>query len=254
MSSSELEVRNVGHFGFSAVNLGDLEIQDAATLFALVADGSGSTVPFRPSIIKGIKAIIEGTRRGPKSESIMMQTIVFASESQEFHGIKPLEDCNLDDYNTLFDNVRGVTTALAAANIRAIEALGNMGKEMTDDGYTVNGIVVVITDGAENASGDLLAPPNAKGAMVKKAIEEIQQQEKLESIKVIVIGVNMNNQYVKQEMEHFRETAGILKEDMQLVEQLTEEVWAKIVGYASSSVTSTSMALGTGAPSQSLAF
>lgn len=252
MSSKELIQRDAGHFGFSAVKLEDVET-DAVTNFSLIVDGSASTNNFRSDIIQGVKDIIEGTKKGPKTETIYVQVLVFARDTQEFHGLKPLEDCNPDDYDSLFDDVKGATTALSASLIRGIESVGNMGKELIDDGYTANGIVAVITDGSENASGSL-APKDDVGTFVRRAKNEISQEEKLESLKLHVVGVNMANDFLKREMEEFRVSCEIPEEDMIIIEELDSSAWAKLVKFISSNVSATSLAQGTGAPSQSISF
>jgi uncharacterized protein YegL len=105
-----------------------------------------------------------------------------------------------------------------------------------------NGVVYVVTDGMDNASG---ATPTA----IKKAVERIRKEENLESLAVILIMVGAADPMAAADLDKFKKQAEITQfVDMTdlFTKTSPEAALAKLAGYISKSVSSTSQSLGSG--------
>jgi hypothetical protein len=136
-------------------------------------------------------------------------------------------------------------TALNDGTLSAIEAIEVYAKQLTDMDYRCNSVVFIITDGAENCS--INRNPNA----IKDAIKRVRNNETLESIMTVLIGVGTDPQVLAL-LGQFKDDAGI----DQFVEMgaATPAKLAKLADFISKSISSTSQALGTGQASQPLTF
>jgi uncharacterized protein YegL len=111
--------------------------------------------------------------------------------------------------------------------------------------YGCNAVLFVITDGDENSSR--IGTPKK----ILNRIEAIRKNEKIESIKVILIGIGDEN-YVKPYLNQFQKNAHI--DQFLWIGEATSGKLAKMAGFVSQSISSTSKNLGTGAASQDITF
>jgi uncharacterized protein YegL len=229
-------------FGFSAVDIDQLGASEY-TLVAVATDCSGSVASFRAEEEQALGEIVEACRKSPRADNLLLRLTRFDQQLVEVHGFKPLPDCNPSDYRGVLPP--GGTTALFDAAVNAVEAVTRYGKDLVDNDFSVNGIVFVITDGADNAS-------TQRAGDVQQAIARAVQSESLESIVTVLIGVNVQDRHLAQLLADFSRDAGFA----QYIElgQADAKTLARLAAFISKSISSQSQALGTGGPSQALTF
>ncbi|MHA1169396.1 MAG: hypothetical protein ACTSRU_16335 [Candidatus Hodarchaeales archaeon] len=231
-------------YGFSAADLGDLGATEY-TLVTIVVDESGSTSGFKDEMEACIQEVIKSCKFSPRSDYLMVRLVAFKSDMREIHGFKQLVDCDVADYDSCLSP--GGSTLLFESAQNAINATAAYGKDLADNDYDVNAIVFIITDGMDNESGSIT--PVTVGDALKKAMVD----ENLESILSILIGVGVSYYAgVSAYLDDFKKDAGL----SQYIEikDADETSLAKIADFISKSVSSQSSSLGTGGPSQTLAF
>jgi Mg-chelatase subunit ChlD len=133
-------------------------------------------------------------------------------------------------------------TALFDAVDESIQTTSTYGKQLTAQNFLVNAIIVVVTDGQNNA-GNIYDP-----AQIKKALEEARKSENLESITLILVGVTSDDNNLDAYLQQFVTEAGITQ--YVSIGKATPGKIAKLAAFVSQSISSTSAALGSGAPSQ----
>lgn len=243
-----LEQHKVGHFGFTAVSLDELE-SSGYTLATIVCDRSGSTDGFQKPMEEALKASVGALLKHPNKESIMLRVLTIDSTCEEQHGFIPLADIDTGRYDGMLQ-ARGLT-ALYDGCINAAEAAAAYGQQLLRDHFNANGILIAITDGLNNegrfkdAIGDI---PH-----VAKAFKDTQAKECLESFTTVLIGVNLEDANVEAQLRVFHDRAGFTA-DMIALKDASPKTIAKIGAFISESVSSSSTALGTGGPSTSIKF
>lgn len=239
--NNEMTSQQIGgtNYGFSAARIEDLGASEY-TLGLVVVDVSGSTGGFRREMEKALKAVVQACRRNPRADNMMLRVVLFDDAVQEFHGFKPLPNCNESDYDGCLGTSGGLT-ALYDATYNAVKSATQYGAQLVANDFDVNAVVFVITDGGDNRS-------KATRAMVKQALEEAVTGESVESLNSILIGIGSDQTYFQQFVTECGITQYVGLNDA------TEKTLAKLGDFISRSVSSTSQALGTGGPSQSLSF
>jgi hypothetical protein len=229
-----------GTFNYSATRIGELGATEY-TLATIVNDVSGSVSPFKAEMEAALKEAVQSCKLSPRADNLMIRHVKFNDSVDEGHGFKLLSSAQPSDYDNKLNPMGG--TALYDGTLNAIEATKDYAKQLVDASYAVNGVIFIVTDG-DNNSGI------ATVGQVKKAIEDIQRDEKLESLVTILIGVNINDTYMKQKLEDFKRDAGIT----QYVElgSANKSSLAKLAAFISKSISAQSQALGTGGPSKQL--
>ncbi len=229
-------------FGFSAKRIADLGATEY-TLVGIAADTSGSVDAFRPEIEACVKEIVKSCRLSPRADNLMLRLVTFDDRLTEVHGFRPLLECNGDDYTNCIKP--GGMTALYDASCNLTDSIAAYGKQLAESDYGVNAIVFVITDGEDNRS--------AMTAMeLKKALVNAVQSEALESIRSVLIGVNVKDARVSKYLAALQVDAGF----SQYVEigDANEKSLAKVAEFVSKSISAQSVSLGSGGPSQALTF
>lgn len=231
-----------GSYGYSATKLSDLGATEY-TLVTLVVDDSGSIESFRTDMVKAIKEVVNACRYSPRADNLMIRLVTFSNSLKEVHGFKLLANCNIDDYDNVLGS--GGMTALFDATVNSVDATSAYGKTLVDSQFSTNGIVVVITDGADNQSSNSIS---SVAASLKKATAN----ETLESLVSILIGVNVADPQLSAVLNTVHTQGGFT----QYVElgNATAKTLAKLAQFVSKSISSQSTALGTGGPSKSLTF
>lgn len=237
-----LEQHQVGHFGFSATRLPAL-LSPEYTLVTIAVDRSGSTLGFQTQMESTLKKIVSACAMSPRHDSLLIRVVAFASQTVELHGFKLLSEINVDDYDGVLK--AGGTTVLYDASCDAIEAMSHYGKLLTEKDYTVNGIVFIMTDGEDMGSKYSVKE-------VAKNLDSVVANEDLESLISVLIGINIQDPYMKNKLDEFNVQAGFT--GFMCFSDAEEKSLAKIAQFTSQSISSQSQALGSGGPSRSIVF
>ena|SRR3989344_1024847 len=212
------------------------------TLVTIAVDETGSVVAFKDELRKMLVMAVEACKKSPRSDNILIRVIKFSSKYakgvDEIHGFKPLSEIDTAAYPAF--NPGGMTPLCDAA-FSIIGAMNVYGKQLLDQEFGANGIGFLITDGDNNNS-------TATEAMVKAEAKKSVSGETLESLITVLIGINVAE--FKKTLEDFQRNTGIT----QFIDagDASPRKLAKIADFVSSSVSSTSLALGTGGPSQNI--
>lgn len=240
LMNKDLETLNAGsNYKFSATKITKLGAAEY-TLATIVEDASGSVGGFAASLEQAIKTIFKAMAKSPRKDNLMLRLTQFADNLTESHGFKLLGSIQEKDYDNVL-NIGG-STALFDAVDEAIQATSTYGKQLTAQNFLVNAIIVVVTDG-QNNTGNIFDP-----VQIKKALEEARKSENLESITLILVGVTNDDNNLDAYLQKFVTDAGITQ--YVSIGKATPGKIAKLAAFVSQSISSTSAALGSGAPSQ----
>lgn len=232
------------HYGFSAVSLNKLTGTDQYTLVTIALDKSGSVSGFQDGINNVVASVVEACRKSPRADNLLLRVVEFNHFFNEVHGFKLLTDCNAGDYNSTTMMSAGGTTALYDASLNAIEALVKYGKDLVDQDYSVNGILIIVSDGEDNASS--LTPKH-----VKAELDKVLKGESLESVLSILIGVNVSDSRIKAYLDGFKDDAGFSQ--YVNLDDASPNKLARLANFVSKSISSQSQSLG-GGISKTLTF
>jgi len=234
--------KTLSNFEFSGKVLNKLGASEY-TVACIAVDVSPSVSPFKTDLIKSLKNAVQACEKSPRSENMLVRASTFCESIQEVHGFVPLKDIKTNDYDQ-YINI-GSCTNLYDATLEAIEACKKYGESLFNMDYLCNAIVFVITDGMDISS--------RVGSPIKiaKIQKDILKEEKLESLKVVLIGVGEEDE-VRSYLENFKNDAGL--DQFVWVGEATSGKLAKLASFVSQSISSTSQALGTGGTSQDLTF
>lgn len=239
--TDDMQTGQAGNFGFSGVRpdkLGSTEY----TLVTYVGDKTGSVSGAEQLLLETKKAVVQACQKSPRAEFLLLRNTEFNTRIDEVHGFVELAAIDVNQYQA--PHCSGMT-ALYDATYSAVAATNEYAKTLSDQDFSVNGIIFVTTDGGES--------PHASTHTVNAIKDEIRrgvQNEWLESLVVVLIGINAA-QY-QAELEDFQVGAGLT----QYVDagEATPQRLAKLADFVSRSISSQSQALGTGGPSQPLTF
>lgn len=233
-------------FTFSGTNVKQLAAAGSAnqTLVTIVIDKSGSVGSFWDAMAKTVESVVKSCSLSPRADSLMLRLVTFDSKLNEVHGFRPLAECNLAEYEAAKIGRPYGQTALFDATLSSIQATVAYAKSLNDQDIEANGLVVIVTDGDDNQS--------TFGCKdVAAAIKDALKSETLESLNTILVGVNTSGA-LDAYLQKFKDDAGI--NQYVGIGDATERRLAKLADFVSKSVSATSQALGTGGPSQSVAF
>lgn len=238
--NQNLETLNAASgYRFSATKIGDLGAAEY-TVVTVVVDTSSSVYDFGPQLEQALKTIFKSCEKSPRRDNLMLRVTQFNDQLNEIHGFKLFSGIKEDDYTGVL-NIGGMTALFDAAD-EAIQATGTYGKQLTDQDFLVNGIVFVITDGANNR-GAIMDP-----APVKKSIERVRKSESLESLTTILIGVTNDDNDLDAYLRDVNDNCGF--DQYVSIGKATPGRCARLAAFVSQSISSTSASLGTGAASQ----
>lgn len=243
-NSEQIEMQSIkiignGNFQFSAIKADSLT-EDNYTLATIVHDRSGSVSPFSKEIDKMIDETIKACAKSPSPENLLLREVAFSDRFkkgiEEIYGFSPLN--NIPQRQDIYC---GGGTPLFDSVYTSIEATLTYAENLKNQGYTVNGIVFIITDGAD--TGYKNSPE-----MIRKKMEEAVTGERIESLIVILIGINdvgcksyLDSFASKTNLTHYISMGDV-----------TPQKIAKLATFVSQSVSSQQAARGSGGPSQSL--
>lgn len=227
-------------YQFSAANIDDLGSTEY-TLVTLLVDVSSSVYDFKDELERMLQTVVEACKHSPRVDNLMLRVLLFNSDLNELHGFKLFGTINVGDYDGAIDP--GGMTALFDAAVAGIEATGVYGKQLVENDFDANAIVFLVTDGWNTAGAHM-------AHHVAEAAGAIRKEESLESLKTILIGVNLDA--YRDSLEQFA-TDGQFDQFIDAGDA-TPEVLAKLADFISKSISSQSQALGTGGPSANLTF
>jgi len=234
------QLSTASNYRFSAVGLDSLSGASEYTLATVVVDVSGSVSSYRKQLEDCLKTILKSCQSSPRKHNLLFRLVMFSDTVVEVHGFRLLTDIKEKEYT---DAVQiGGCTSLFDAVQSCVEATADYGKLLVDQDYSANGVIYVLTDGANNMG-------KATAKTCKKAIDKAKKEEKLESIAVILVGVGYSDNSTVVYLDDFRKDADITQfVDLTDLFQKTspEKTLAKLAGYISRSISSTSQALASG--------
>lgn len=234
-----MQVAQVGNYQFSGARPEKLGATEY-TLVTIVTDKTGSVTPFSAELLAMKRAVVEACQKSPRRDFLMLRNVEFSTTSEEVHGFAELR---LVDPQQYVEPKCNGATALFDATYLAVAATNEYGRILADQDFGVNAVVFVITDGDDNASA--FTP-----AQVAQEIGRGVQNEWLESLNVILIGVNA--QQYRRKLEQFKRD-GQLSQYVDIADASAEKL-ARLADFVSRSISSQSQSLGTGGPSQLLTF
>jgi hypothetical protein len=229
------------HFQFSAVRPDCLGASDY-TLVTVVVDISGSVMSFKDELLAAVKAIVRSCQYSPRADNLLVRLLIFNQHSQEQHGFKPLRDIDPDGYAPF---AAYGSTALYDATADAVLAICRYGELLVTQGFAVNAVVYVITDGCDNAS-------NVGPHQIAEALRDARQAEKLESLVAVLIGINERDRSVGQALQAFQAQAELTR--YLAAGEATATTLARLAAFVSRSIHAQSVALGTGSAAPVLTF
>lgn len=241
MDKSLEDLKTISGYKFSATTIGKLGASEY-TLASIVMDASTSVQGFAAQLEQALKTIFKACDKSPRKDNLMLRVTQFASGLTELHGFKLLNSIQEKDYDNILQ-IGGMTSLLEATD-EAIQATGTYGKQLTEQDFLVNAIVVVVTDGENNAgsiySGDLAVD----SAVVKKSLDAVLRSEKLESIRFILVGVTGDNVNLNTYLQTVKDGCGF--DQYVSIGNATPGKIAKLADFISQSISSTSTSLGHG--------
>ena len=221
-------------FGFSAVGLNDLD-ESEYTLVTLVQDESSSVDQFVSEMEHCLGSAVEACTHSPRANNLLLRVVAFNHGFREVHGFKELKDCNPGDYQGAL-NPNGMT-ALYDATENAIEATLAFGGKADAADIDANGLVIIITDGCDNRSTSTLNS-------LEKLLQNVRRDESLQSLNVIVVGVNVQDSMVSNMLEQLKDVTGA---DQYLeLKDASAKTLAKLAQFVSRSISSVSQSLASG--------
>lgn len=230
------------NYQFSAVRADNLGASEY-TLATIVCDRSSSVAGFQKELEAALKTALEACQKSPRSDNLMLRLTKFNEGVDEVHGFRLLNTIDPKEYDGAID-CSGYT-ALFDATFMGIEATIEYARILYGQDYLTNAIVFVLTDGDDNRSTET-------PARIKKLVDKIRKDEAIESIHIVLVGVNTKEAGIRDYLERFQKEADITQ--YVDIESATPKMLAKLAKFISSSISSTSQALGTGAASQPLTF
>ena len=233
MKNGNLNVKAASGYQFSAVSTDDLEACEY-TLVGIACDVSSSVSNFKSEMEDCLAEIVKTCKYSPRADNLMLRFVQFASDVHETHGFKPLVTINEKDYQNIL-NVGGCT-ALYDASYTLTESLIDYGRILDDEDYDVNAILFIITDGCDNSSRY-----NPKS--LKKLKDRVLKEESLESLLIVLIGVDTNGS-ISKELNDFKNKAEL--DQFVDIGDANPKNLAKLASFVSQSISSQSQALNSG--------
>lgn len=241
--SADVETHALGNnFSFTGARIEGLGATEY-TLVDIEVDMSGSVSPFLADLIAMIKESVGACAKSPRSDNLLVRVAAFSTSYpggiNEVHGFIPLASIDHGAYDQLH---AGGGTPLFDACYVGVGATFSYARMLFDQEFNANGISFTITDGEDTGGA-------ASPAMIRAEIDRAKKEEFLESHVSVLIGINAA--HCATALDRFRREAGIT----QFIDagDVSKGKLAKLAAFVSQSVSSTSQALGTGGPSQSIA-
>lgn len=228
---------------FSAVRPDKLKSNEQ-TLVTLVIDETGSVAPFATDLLNMLQSVIESCQLNPNIDSLTFRVLAFNSVTKirEIHGFRQLHDVQLNDYKRFRPDG---STPLYDAALNAIASTVAYGGTLTQQGMVVNALIVIVTDGEDNAS-------SSDPQDILQEVQKARQKENLDSLLTILVGINTQDKRIVGLLKKFQEKAEI---DAYIdAGEATPHRLAQLMKFISDSIGAQSSQLGTGQQSSVLPF
>lgn len=230
-------------FQYSSVRIEDLGATEFS-LVTLVNDVSSSVYDYADEMSNASSEVIASCQKSPRADNLLVRSLHFNQHVNEIHGFKSLDNCDIDDYkeNGSLALVPSGSTALYDATINAVASTSDYAKNLSEQDFLVNGIIIIMTDGFENTSRSTIDD-------VVKALANVKKQETLESLLTILVGVGAESGD-EAALKEYKDKVGL--DQFINIKDTSAQSLAKLAKFVSSSISSQSEALGSGQASQTL--
>lgn len=155
-SAIETELDDIALAGCAGVDIDDIDSEEV-TLVNVLIDASDSMHPYRNEVIKAYKEqFIDPLKKAKNADSILVSAWSFSAVGHPkdnvrlIHGYTPVPQC---PELTTKDYQPGGMTPLYDAVMKGVTGLVSYGQNLRDNGTRTKSIVVILSDGWENASG-----------------------------------------------------------------------------------------------------
>jgi len=247
-SDTEQHASPTGNYGYSAAKMEDLGASEY-TLVTIVCDASHSVSTFKDDLEATLAKIVEACKKHPRSDNLMIRLVQFGTQNQssrikdihEIHGFKLLSQIGDDDYDGCIN--LGVFTPLYDGVENSVAATSDWARQLDENDFTVNAVIYILTDGRENRSQSGIGEVCES---LQKAMTD--EDAPLESLITILIGVNIEDTIVSDDLSRFKDEAGLTQ--FIEVKKADAKTLAKLGDFISHSISAISTSLGTGTPSQ----
>ena len=242
--------KTLSGFGYTSMSVDKLGASEY-TLVGIVVDKTGSVGPFKDQLEDMLALSLESCKKSPRALNLVARSTAFNAcfgkvDIEEIHGFTSLSAIDTTKFKGTIEPDGG--TPLFDATLEAVEALYDYGKKLYQKQILSNAILFVITDGDDNASVKAANKPEK----IKEVLDKIRNEEILESVRVILIGINDTEAYMKQRLDDFMKKGGL--SEYVSVGDATKGKLAKLAQFVSQSTSSQSQALGSGGVSQPVDF
>jgi len=229
------------NFKYSAIETDSLKA-DGYTIVNILVDTTGSVWGMEKDIEGCIKKIVDSCRKHPRAEQLLIRVAYFDGDNgiREAHGFTLISSTPVD-----YKIIIGGMTPLIDATLDCVETIEGHSKTLEAQEFSSNGVYFVITDGGENDSR--IKDPTK----ILDTLKRIRKEEICATIKGFLIGLN-DSGGTDVELQDFKEKAGF--EEYISINNVTPGALAKLAQWVSQSISSTSQALNSGGPSQSIDF
>lgn len=243
-SSDSMDTMGFGAFQFSGAKLERLEELSAEYVIAtIVLDVSGSVSPYIDEIQDMARAVVATAKKDPNRSKILLRVLTFGTHVEEIIGFKPVLDVDEDSEINL--SINGMTALYDGAQ-DALQATESYTKHLYNADFIINGLVIIITDGAENASR------HATNSSLHAVATRLKNPgfEELESMAIIAVGVGSSMSGTS--LATFGKQ--LLADEAIDAKDFSEETIKRIGNFISESISSASQAVGSGGPSKIASF
>lgn len=217
------------------------------TLASIVIDLSGSVFRYVHDLKEALKTLIMSLRNHSRRKFMMIQVLGFQDDRViDIQGFTQVEQIDVDavlrqitcnGYTPLYDGIA-----------RGLETLEVYATSLSQQSFTANGVLFVLTDGFENNSKRVRNISQIKDAINKLRPADNDPAAKnrcLESLLTLAVGINVDlpDLMTNGGFDSFKE-----------IKDLNANSLAAWGQWASSTIQAQSTALGTGSPSQILSL
>ena len=233
MNSQKLSSLNQDvNFDYNFGNFNPNEVEVAETINAVfIVDTSSSVVSYGQELNKAINEFTARMQKSHAAANLFVSIIEFNDNINVTSGFRPISEIPVID---LVPRIGGCTALFKACAVGLKNAL-DYRKDLENAGVNCKTLLFVITDGEDNASGNVVA------ADVKAMIDDLLKEERnFFSFESILFGVGNDRSF-----EDAQKNMGI--KHLAKVGTTADEI-RKMINFISSSITSVSTGQGFSAP------
>lgn len=228
--------------GAAGVAVDDIDAEEV-TLISLVFDCSGSMSTFRDTVIEAHKkCFLDPLKKAKNADAILCQVWIFSDDPRQgekcrlLHGYMPVPDCP-ELTPAQYDPDGG--TPLWESIVRAMTGLVAYSQTLRDSGTRTKNILVVFSDGAENASDRKFTSPG-----IRQVVAALLKQENY-VLSYCFFGDEKDAQRIAAEIgfpDHHRLTVGQNDSD---IRRLFGQVSASVISASQSTVSASGLSQNT---------